>query len=87
MDQRSPRDGKTIEDIGYYDPMIRDKSQRVRLKMDRLEYWLSVGAQPSEKVAVLIKKVRQNKFPQAVVSTEAAATEAAAEAAPASEEQ
>lgn len=64
MDQRSPRDGKAIEDIGYYDPMVRDKSRRVRLKMDRLEYWLSVGAQPSEKVAVLIKKLRQGKLVQ-----------------------
>ena len=43
MDARSPRDGKAIEEVGYYDPMVRDKSQRVSLKMDRVDYWMSVG--------------------------------------------
>jgi len=62
MDARCPRDGKSIEDIGYYDPMVREKSERVRINMERLEYWLSVGAQPTEKVAVLIKKVKLNRF-------------------------
>lgn len=56
MDSRSPRDGKTIEEIGTYDPMVRDKSQRVSLKLERVDHWLSVGAQPTEKVAVLIRK-------------------------------
>ena len=62
MDSRKPRDGKAIEQLGYYDPMVRDKSQRVKLNLERIEYWLSVGAQPSDKVAVLIKKVKANKF-------------------------
>ncbi len=62
MDARSPRDGKAIEEVGFYDPMVRNKSERVSLKMDRVDHWLSVGAQPSEKVAVLIKKVKTNKF-------------------------
>ncbi len=62
MDQRKQRDGKSIEDIGTYDPMIRDKSQRVELNMERVDYWVSVGAQPSERVKTLIKKVKQNKF-------------------------
>ncbi|HUG89221.1 MAG TPA: 30S ribosomal protein S16 [Planctomycetaceae bacterium] len=62
MDSRSPRDGKAVEEIGLYDPMVRDKSQRVTLKLERVDYWLSVGAQPSEKVAALIKKVRTNRF-------------------------
>ncbi len=62
MDSRKPRDGKAIEELGHYDPMVRDKSQRVKLDLERIEYWLSVGAQPSEKVAVLIKKVKTNKF-------------------------
>ena len=65
MDSRVPRDGKAIEELGYYDPMVRDKSQRVKLDLARVDYWLSVGAQPTEKVAVLIKKVRQNKWGQA----------------------
>ena len=62
MDRQKPRDGAAIEEVGTYDPMVRDKSQRVTLKMDRIDYWLSVGAQPSDKVATLIKKVKQNKF-------------------------
>lgn len=62
MDAHSPRDGKTIEDVGHYDPMLADKSARVKLNMERVDYWLSVGALPTEKVAVLIKKVKTNKF-------------------------
>lgn len=62
MDARKPRDGAAIEEVGFYDPMVREKSERVQLKLDRIDYWLSVGAQPSDKVAVLIKKVRTNRF-------------------------
>ena len=62
MDSRKPRDGKAIEEVGTYDPMVRVKSDRVQLKMDRIDYWMSVGATPSDKVATLIKKVKTNKF-------------------------
>ncbi len=62
MDQRKARDGKAIEEVGFYDTTLADKSQRVSLKMDRIDYWLSVGAQPSEKVNALIRKVRKGKF-------------------------
>jgi small subunit ribosomal protein S16 len=62
MDQRKPRDGKAIEEVGHYDPMVRDKSKRVVLKLDRIEHWLSVGAQPSERVAVLIRKVKEGNW-------------------------
>ncbi|MEO1998780.1 MAG: 30S ribosomal protein S16 [Planctomycetaceae bacterium] len=62
MDSRKPRNGRAIEEVGHYDPMVRDKAQRVELKLDRIDYWLSVGAQPSHKVAVLIKKVKLNLF-------------------------
>lgn len=65
MDQQSPRDGKAIEEVGTYDPMVRDKSKRVSLKVDRVDHWLSVGAQPSEKVAVLIKKFKENSWGEA----------------------
>ncbi|KAA5544460.1 30S ribosomal protein S16 [Roseiconus nitratireducens] len=56
MDQRSPRDGRVIEELGFYDPMLPETDARAQLKADRIDHWLSVGAQPSEKVAVLIKK-------------------------------
>jgi small subunit ribosomal protein S16 len=60
MDQRSPRDGRVIEQLGAYDPMCPETDARVTLKADRIDYWLSVGAQPSEKVATLIKKYGTN---------------------------
>ena len=60
VDARRPRDGRVLEELGYYDPMVPDTDARVQLKSDRVDYWLSVGAQPSEKVAVLIKKYGTN---------------------------
>ena len=62
MDSREKRDGKTIEELGTYNPMLPDKSARVQLNMERVEYWMGVGALPTEKVAVLIKKVQKNDF-------------------------
>lgn len=56
VDARAPRDGRVIEELGHYDPMLPETDARARLKGDRIDYWLSVGAQPSDKVAVLIKK-------------------------------
>ena len=56
MDARKARDGRSIEDIGYYDPMVADTSQRVSVKLERLDYWLGVGAQPRDKVAVRIER-------------------------------
>jgi small subunit ribosomal protein S16 len=59
-DRRSPRDGKFIEIIGTYDPKIPGRNST--LKIDRVEYWISKGAQPSDTVRSLIKK---NKTPAA----------------------
>jgi small subunit ribosomal protein S16 len=56
MDKRSPRDGRVIEELGTYDPMCPETDARVSLKSERIEYWIGVGAQPSDKVNVLIKK-------------------------------
>ncbi|MCA9171642.1 MAG: 30S ribosomal protein S16 [Planctomycetales bacterium] len=56
MDGRSPRDGRVIEELGYYDPMVKETDARAILNRDRIDYWLGVGAQPSDKVKVLIKK-------------------------------
>jgi small subunit ribosomal protein S16 len=60
MDVRAPRDGKVIEELGYYDPMVKETDARAILKGERISYWLSVGAQPSDKVKVLIKKYGVN---------------------------
>ncbi len=56
FDHHAPRDGRPIEELGIYDTSISDTDARAVLKNERVDYWLSVGAQPSEKVAVLIKK-------------------------------
>jgi small subunit ribosomal protein S16 len=60
MDIRAPRDGKVIEELGYYDPMVRDTDARAILKGERIDYWLSVGAQPSDSAQILIKKYGTN---------------------------
>src|SRR5580700_4594609 len=69
-DKRSPRDGKFIEIVGTYDPKKRGMNST--LKLDRVEYWISKGAQPSDTVRSLIKK---NKNPEAAAK-KAAAVEA-----------
>ncbi len=90
MDARVQRDGRAIEEVGLYDPSIQDKARRVTLNMERVDYWLSVGAQPSEKVNALIRKVRTNRFgspkaPPALTPPKVKETAAPAETAEASE--
>ena len=75
IDGRQARDGRFLEELGLYDPTMVNKEGRVQLKPDRIKYWLSVGAKPSENVAVLLKKYMK-KF-------EDAAAQAAAQPAPA----
>lgn len=60
MDRHSPREGRVIEELGYYDPMCKEKDARAILKSERIDYWVSVGAQPSERCATLIKKYGTN---------------------------
>ncbi|MCA9124016.1 MAG: 30S ribosomal protein S16 [Planctomycetaceae bacterium] len=60
VDQRAARDGKVIEYLGHYDPMVKETDARATLNTERIDYWLSVGAQPSDKVGVLIKKYGSN---------------------------
>lgn len=51
-DSRSPRDGKFIERVGTYNPMVpKDHPERILLKEDRVKYWMGVGALPSDRVA------------------------------------
>jgi len=60
VDSRGSRDGRVIEYLGHYDPLVKETDARAKLKSERIDYWLSVGAQPSDKVAVLIKKYGTN---------------------------
>jgi len=56
-DSRSPRDGKFIEEIGTYLPT--QKANKVKINLDRANYWVGVGAQPSDTVASMIKKANK----------------------------
>ena len=76
-DSRSPRDGKFIEIVGTYDP--KKAGQNSILKLDRIEHWISKGAQPSDTVRSLIKKT---KNPEAAAKKAAAAAAKKAARAP-----
>ena len=56
MDSHAPRNGRVLEELGTYDPMIPEVDARAVLNGERIKYWLSVGALPSEKVNALIRK-------------------------------
>lgn len=60
VDSRKARDGRVLEYLGHYDPSIRDTDARAVLNAPRIDHWISVGAQPSDKVRVLIKKYGTN---------------------------
>jgi len=59
-DRRSPRDGRVIEELGTYDPHVSETDARCTLNGPRIDYWISVGAQPSDAVRILIKKYGTN---------------------------
>jgi small subunit ribosomal protein S16 len=60
MDAKAPRDGRVIEELGHYDPLVPETDARAILDGERLSYWLGVGAEPTEKAATLIKKYGPN---------------------------
>jgi small subunit ribosomal protein S16 len=60
VDKHRPRDGRVLEELGTYDPRISETDARALLKAERIDYWISVGAQPSDNVKVLIKKYGTN---------------------------
>jgi small subunit ribosomal protein S16 len=92
-DARMPRDGRFLEKLGTYNPLVaKDSEERVKMNMERVKHWLGLGAQPTDRIArmleaagVMPKKVRSN--PKAAVPgkrmTELAAKKAARAAAPA----
>lgn len=54
-DSRNPRDGAFLEKLGTYNPFLpHDDSNRVVVKAERIKYWLSIGAKPSDRVAILL---------------------------------
>jgi len=56
IDSRAPRDGRVIEELGFYDPREKDPEKQFIAKLDRCKHWLDVGAIPSETVSTLLKK-------------------------------
>ena len=99
-DSRMPRDGRFIEKLGTYNPLLpKDSEERVKMNMERVEYWLGQGAQPTDRIARMLeaagkleKKERQNpqkaepgKKAQERAEEKAAKAAAAAEAAAAPE--
>ncbi|NDH60602.1 MAG: 30S ribosomal protein S16 [Alphaproteobacteria bacterium] len=95
-DARSPRDGRFIEKLGTYNPLLpREHAQRITLDKERIAHWLKVGAQPSDRVARFLataelmkprERREQSKKPQPRAKTQErmkAAAAAAATAAPA----
>ena len=57
-DKRAPRDGRYIERLGFFNPVASGQEERLRLDLDRVEHWVSKGAQPSDRVASLIKDAK-----------------------------
>lgn len=76
-DRSVQRDGRFVERVGFFNPVAKGQAETLRVDLDRVDYWLSVGAQPSEIVKKLIKQARRN----AGASRQAQATQAPAEAA------
>lgn len=79
IDSRQPRDGRVLEELGTYDPMIREKENRVILVPDRVKHWLSVGALASERCQTLFKKYMK-KFEDAQAAGQSAPAESAPQA-------
>jgi small subunit ribosomal protein S16 len=71
-DSRSPRDGRFIEIVGTYDPLTNPAT--ISLKADRIQHWLSVGAQPTETVRDIIKREGVLAAPAATAAAEAVAS-------------
>jgi small subunit ribosomal protein S16 len=88
-DSRSPRDGRFIERLGYFDPLLpKEKTERLKLDLDKVKAWMVKGAQPSDRVmrfldaAGVLKRAKRNNPEKAVPRKERRAKEEAAKAAP-----
>ena len=73
-DQRRSRDGRFIERVGYFNPVAKGNAQEYRIEMDRVDYWLSRGAQPTDMVKKLVSRARKEAV-EVVSSDEAAVAE------------
>jgi small subunit ribosomal protein S16 len=58
QDSRKPRDGRNIERVGFFNPVARGQEERLRLNLERVDYWTGVGAQMSDRVRTLVSEAR-----------------------------
>ncbi len=58
-DRRNPRDGRYIERVGFFNPGAKGQEERLRVDRERVDYWLGLGAQPSPRVASLLKEAAE----------------------------
>ena len=58
-DSRNRRDGRYIERLGFFNPVGREHQENLRVDLERVDYWIGHGAQPSDRVASLLKKFRK----------------------------
>ncbi len=78
-DERSPRDGRFLEKVGTYNPMLaKDDENRVIINADRAKYWLGVGAQPTDRVAIFLGKAGISEMPAQANNPQKAQPQAAA---------
>ena len=68
-DRSAQRDGRFIERVGFFDPAARGNAERLRVDLDRIEHWLSVGAQMRDRVRSLVDEVRERSVEDAPTVT------------------
>ncbi|MBN0986367.1 MULTISPECIES: 30S ribosomal protein S16 [Amphritea] len=57
-DSRNPRDGRFIERVGFFNPLAKGQEEKLRINLERIEYWVAKGAQMSDRVAKLVKEAK-----------------------------
>ena len=60
-DERSPRDGRSIERVGFYNPIATGQERALEVKLERVDHWVGKGAQMTEKVRSLVKQARKSQ--------------------------
>ena len=58
-DRRKARDGRPIERIGFFNPLAKEHEEKVRVDLNRIAYWLNIGAKMSDRVTSIVKEVRK----------------------------
>ena len=70
-ERSAKRDGRFIERVGFYNPVARGQEEELRINLGRVDYWLSTGAQPTDRVGQLVARWRKIQAEQAVVDASA----------------